>query len=159
MLLIMTVVTIILSLLISSFVEYCLHRFLLHSSYEQSHIKDHHRIFHGIKSYELKEVNADEILSDWKEMLLKISPMIPISILIFVNNMPLGILFILVSILYSLWSEYLHLSFHRSNTIFFARYEFFKKLKEHHRVHHYIYSTNYGIGTTFWDIVLKTKKK
>ncbi len=144
--------------LYSSLVEYCLHRFVQHLSYEMDHIKNHHRIFHGIKSYEAKEGKREDILLDAKGILLNgILYMLP-SIVVFMQNKLLGCIFFAICFLYNLWEECVHLYSHKSANIFLERLEVFKRLKEHHRVHHYIYNSNYGIGSTLWDIVFRTKK-
>ncbi|MBC2581935.1 sterol desaturase family protein [Clostridium sp. DJ247] len=150
--------TIIFSLLYSSLVEYCIHRFLLHRSYKQSHIKDHHRIFHGIKSYEFNEPNPEDIISSKKDILITVAFSLPIVLIIFIQNKLFAVLFLLTSFVYNLWGEYVHFCFHRTNNNILDKFTFFKKLKEHHRVHHYNYNTNYGIASRFWDIVFGTKK-
>jgi sterol desaturase/sphingolipid hydroxylase (fatty acid hydroxylase superfamily) len=144
--------------LYSSLVEYCLHRFVQHSSYEMEHIKNHHRIFHGLKSYEIKDAKSEDILLNAKGILLNCALYLLPATAIFMQNKTFGILFLAVCFLYNLWEEYVHLYSHKSANMFFEQLEVFKKLKEHHRVHHYIYNSNFGIGTTLWDVVFRTKK-
>ncbi|WP_423739195.1 sterol desaturase family protein [Clostridium thermarum] len=67
-------------------------------------------------------------------------------------------LFLVICYLYNFWEEFIHLYFHKKSNLFIIKLNLFKHLKEHHRVHHYIYNSNYGIGTTLWDYVLGTKK-
>lgn len=144
--------------LYASLVEYCLHRFVQHKSYEMEHIKIHHKIFHGVKSYEIDNAKAEDILLDAKGILLNGSLyLIPASIILYENKFN-GILFFVFCLLYNLWEEYVHLYSHKSSNVFIEKLKIFKRLKEHHRVHHYIYNSNYGIGTTLWDIVFRTKK-
>lgn len=150
--------TVILAFLYSSLVEYCLHRFILHSSYRQEHVKNHHRIFHGLKSYELDEVISSDVLSTFGEILRNAAFYFPPATLFFINEKYLGILFFIVCLLYNLWEEFLHLYFHKRSEVFITKYKMFQDLKEHHRVHHYIYNSNYGIGTSFWDLVFRTKR-
>jgi hypothetical protein len=147
------------AILYSSLVEYCLHRFILHRSYKEEHVKNHHTIFHGLKSYELEEVNIYDILSSVGELMRNGVLYLPPSLIIFLQNKPMGIIFLLICYLYNLWEEFLHLYFHKTSNIFIIKLRFFRNLKEHHRVHHYIYNSNYGIGTSFWDYIFKTKKK
>lgn len=154
----LTILILLSALLYSSLIEYCLHRFALHHSAKQRHIKNHHKIFHGIKSYELNEAHAEDIISSKKYILSNILPALPITLILFFQNKFLGVLFILTSITYTLWVEYVHLYFHRKTNNFLERFKFFQRLKEHHRVHHYIYDSNYGIACTFWDIVFRTKR-
>lgn len=150
--------TIISAFLYSSFVEYYLHRFLLHRSYEMDHIKNHHRIFHGIKSYEAEDAKSEDILLDVKGIALNgVLYLLP-SALIFGRNRTFGVLFLVVCFLYNLWEECVHLYSHKTAKVFLEKLQVFKKLKEHHRVHHYIYNSNYGIGSTFWDVIFRTKK-
>jgi sterol desaturase/sphingolipid hydroxylase (fatty acid hydroxylase superfamily) len=155
MLLLLSIIT---ALLYSSLVEYSLHRFFLHKSYEQDHIKLHHRTFHGLKSYELDNVESSEILLSGKERLINGVLYLPPAGLFFLKNSKLGLVFFAVCFLCSCWGELLHLYFHKKTDLFFAKHYIFKSLKEHHRVHHYIYSSNYGIGSSFWDIIFRTKK-
>lgn len=155
MLLLLTVIS---AFLYSSFVEYCLHRFVLHRSYEMEHIKDHHRIFHGIKSYEPKDAKSEDILLDAKGILLNaVLYLLPAAVL-FTKNKMFGVMFLAVCFLYNIWEECVHLYSHKSTNSFLERLELFKSLKEHHRVHHYIYNSNYGIGSTLWDVVFITKR-
>ena len=155
MLLSMIVIT---ALLYSSLVEYCLHRFILHRSYKAEHVREHHKIFHGLKSYELEKVKASDVLSSCSEILRNIILYLPPALFIFMKSRALGSLFLTLCILYNIWEEILHLYFHKKSKLFIANFIIFKALKEHHRIHHYIYNSNYGIGTSFWDLVFKTKK-
>jgi len=154
----MTLLIIISALLYSSLVEYCIHRFVQHSSYEKKHIKEHHRIFHGIKSYEAEDGKPEDIISGFKDNLeIGIVYLLP-AVMLFNQNIIYLLLFVVVCFLYNFWGERVHLYSHISKNGFIERLEVFKKLKEHHRVHHYIYYSNYGVGTTFWDRVFRTKK-
>ena len=146
------------ALLYSSLVEYCLHRFILHRSYKAEHVKEHHRIFHGLKSYELEKAKTSDILSSFWEILRNVCLYLPPTLLVFIKSRGLGIIFLSVCILYNAWEEVLHLYFHKKTNIFIVKFKVFKTLKEHHRIHHCIYNSNYGIGTSFWDIVFKTKR-
>lgn len=149
---------IIAAFLYSSFIEYCLHRFVQHRSNEIDHIKNHHRIFHGVRSYDAENVQKEDILLDAKGILLNgVLYLLP-SIIVFTQNKGVGVLFVAVCFLYNLWEEYVHFCSHKSSNVFLERFQLFKRLKEHHRVHHYIYNSNYGIGTELWDVVLRTKK-
>jgi sterol desaturase/sphingolipid hydroxylase (fatty acid hydroxylase superfamily) len=119
----------------------------------------HHKVFHGIKSYQLDEINRGDVLLNTEELmrnaLFYLVPAIPI----FMLNKTLGIVFFSVSFLYNVWEEFVHLNFHKKTDIFIVNLKFFQNLKEHHRVHHYIYNSNFGIGTSFWDIMFRTKKQ
>lgn len=158
--LIILIITIVLGFLYSSLIEYCLHRFLLHNSYEQEHVKVHHKVFHGIDSYELEVVDKETVLSSLGEILRNIILYLPLAIGIFINNKFLGVLFLIVCIIYNMWEEFVHYYFHKKDEeLFVLKLRLFKRLKEHHRVHHYMYGYNFGIGTRFWDVILKTIKK
>lgn len=150
--------TIVSSILYSSLVEYCLHRFFLHHSPKQKHIQNHHKIFHGIKSYELSEVNADDIVSSKKYIFSNIAFTFPLIALIFVYNKFYAILFLAISFVYTLWQECLHYYYHKDTHNILQGFKFFQRLKEHHRIHHYIYNTNYGLACRLWDVVFRTKK-
>lgn len=153
------IAVIILALLYSSFVEYCLHRFLLHSSYEHEHIKIHHKLYHGLESYELEQVDKFTILSGFWEIMRNVLLYLPAALLIAVNSLKYGILFFIVCLIYNGWEELLHFYFHKKSEVFLERLKLFKALKEHHKVHHYMYQYNFGIGSSFWDIIFKTKKR
>lgn len=155
----MVLAIIIVALLYSSLVEYCLHRFLLHHSYEQEHIKIHHKIFHGISSYELEEIDKTTVLSSAGEILRNVVLYSPAAAAVFINNKALGILFLAVCMLYNAWEELLHFYFHKKSDMFLEKLKIFQALKEHHRVHHYMYQYNFGIGSDFWDFIFRTKKR
>ncbi|GFP78202.1 sterol desaturase family protein [Clostridium fungisolvens] len=158
--LIILVMTIMSGLLYSSLIEYCLHRFLLHNSYEQEHVKVHHKVFHGIDSYELEVIDKETVLSSFGEILRNIVLYLPLAIAIFMKSRFLGILFLIVCIIYNLWEEFVHYYFHKKNKqLFVFKLKLFKKLKEHHRIHHYMYRYNFGIGTSLWDVIFRTIKK
>lgn len=149
---------VILAFLYSSCIEYFLHRFVQHSSYEMDHIKNHHRIFHGIKSYEAETVKSEDILLDANGIMLNGGLYLLPALIVFTQNKIFGVLFLAACLVYNLWEEYVHLYSHKSAKTFLEKLEFFRKLKEHHRVHHYIYNSNYGIGTELWDVVFRTKR-
>ncbi|QAA32499.1 sterol desaturase family protein [Clostridium manihotivorum] len=157
--LIMLMLIIVAGFLYSSLVEYCLHRFLLHHSYEQEHVRIHHKVYHGIESYELEEIEKDTVLSSIGEILRNVALYLPVAIAIFIYSKAFGVLFLIVCIAYNMWEEFVHFYFHKKNKLFIEELKFYRNLKEHHRVHHYAYMYNYGIGTSFWDIVFRTKKK
>jgi sterol desaturase/sphingolipid hydroxylase (fatty acid hydroxylase superfamily) len=46
---------------------------------------------------------------------------------------------------------------HHSIHHFDFRNSWFRRLKIHHRVHHAVDTTNYGVLTTFWDVLFSTK--
>lgn len=150
--------TICFALLYSSLIEYCLHRFALHHSPKQRHIVNHHQKFHGSKTYQSKYITPKDVISNKKYILSNILPAIPLSLIIFTINQGLGVLFIITSISYTLWVEYVHYYFHKSENSLLESLKFFQNLKEHHRIHHCIYNTNYGIASRFWDKVFRTKK-
>lgn len=151
-------ITVILAFLYASLVEYCLHRFVQHRSYEVEHIKNHHRLFHGVKSYQFKEAKSEDILLDAKGILMNIVLYLVPSVSIFMRSKIYGILFFVICFVYNMWEECVHFYSHKTTNMFLEKTEPFKRLKEHHRVHHYIYNSNYGIGSTIWDIMFGTKK-
>ncbi len=46
---------------------------------------------------------------------------------------------------------------HHSIHHFNFRFAWFRRLKVHHKVHHAAENTNYGVLTTFWDVIFRTK--
>lgn len=155
MILLLTVIS---AFLYASLIEYCLHRFVQHRSYEMDHIKNHHRIFHGVKSYEAEDAKSGDILLDATGLLLNAVLYVLPAVIVFMQNKGLSVLFFVICFLYNLWEECIHFYSHKNSNIFLEKLELFKRLKEHHRVHHYIYNSNYGIGSTLWDVVFRTRK-
>jgi sterol desaturase/sphingolipid hydroxylase (fatty acid hydroxylase superfamily) len=115
-------------------------------------------MFHGVRSYETQDAKAEDILLDIKGVALNIILYLIPAAFVFTKSKTLGILFFIVCLLYNLWEECVHLYSHKSSNIFLKKLGFFTRLKEHHRVHHYIYNSNYGIGSTLWDVVFRTKR-
>jgi sterol desaturase/sphingolipid hydroxylase (fatty acid hydroxylase superfamily) len=145
---------IILGFLSSSFVEYCLHRFYLHGSPNSSHVIKHHKQFIG-ESFEQHEADIKKITSKWSYVLSNILCYTPLSYVFFIKNFIAGILYLLTGIFYTLWVEYAHLHYHRSGWDKIGRLIIFKRLKQHHVLHHDHMNTNFGVGSVVWDKILK----
>lgn len=145
----------ILGYLSAALMEYFLHKIYLHKP-NHSHITLHHKIFrHNYEdpNYHVKDivskpsyVMASSLLSLVLSVVLY--PFIHDSYLIFVSGM-----------LYLIWVEYVHYLFHSPKGYFLEKLTLFKMIKEHHRVHHTLFNGNYGIGSTLYDHILRTKLK
>lgn len=145
--------------LYSALVEYCLHRFYLHSSYKNDHILKHHSQFNGKISFEDKNANNRDILSGSKYNLVNIILSSPIIIASFLISPFLGIYSFVICSAYIFWIEYMHLTFHKPKNSKIEETILYKSIKKHHKVHHELYNNNYGIGSSTWDLLLCTNKK
>lgn len=145
----------ILGYLSAALMEYLLHKIYLHKS-THPHITLHHKIFrynyedpnYGVKDIVSKPgyVLASSLLSVILSIVL--DPYINNSYLIFVSGM-----------LYLIWVEYVHYLFHSPRGTLLEKLTLFKMIKEHHRAHHIQFNGNYGIGSTLFDHILRTKLK
>lgn len=143
----------------SSLVEYLLHRFFLHRTPEEPHIQQHHRLFNGNTSYASKNASFSDIASSPAYLAANFILYAPAGGWLFFIRPLWGIVFFLAAAGYTFWVEYAHLLFHRPAGKPIEKTALFRAVKEHHRIHHVYYKINYGIGATWWDHVLKTRKK
>lgn len=155
---IMLLFTILAAILYSSLVEYSLHRWYLHYNNQHSHIKEHHRIFHGMRSFQSADIPNKEIVSDIGYLGVNVALAIPITLLLFLQELfVMGIFFLIISAVYTIWVEIAHLSFHRPNEGSLKSYNWFLHLMELHRIHHITYRHQFGIGSLWWDYLLGTR--
>ncbi len=155
----MFIIVIISSFMLCALMEYLLHKFYLHKSSGHPHISEHHVSFHGRKTYEVADASYKDIVSNIVYIIFSWLPCGIIGFTMYPQFPKLGTLFATIGFLYLLWVETVHYLFHKPHYYFIEDGPIFKKLKEHHRIHHIYYKTNFGIGSTLWDIILKTKKK
>jgi len=142
--------------LASSLTEYALHRFYLHRNAENDHIRKHHSQFNGI-SFQQPNADKKDIVSATGYILVNILIYLPLGAFFFILNPLSGFIFMLVGISYTIWVEMAHLRFHKPGKRTFERFKSFLKLKENHYKHHHKYVIRFGIGSLFWDKIMKSK--
>lgn len=154
------IITIITSLMLTALSEYVLHKYYLHNKSGHDHVKNHHKIFQGNKSFSNPDSNPKDILSSMTYNFITTIPVLLYAALVYINTgFYQSILVCILGILYVFWVEYSHYLYHKPSGKTIEKNKLFLLLKEHHRDHHAKYSYNYGIGSNLWDIILNTKFK
>ncbi len=139
-----------LGLFVWTFTEYILHRFVFHFYPKSSWGKRIHFIFHGVHH---------DYPNDAKRLVMPPSASIPLALLFFfLFNLILPIdtvyAFFLGFITGYLVYDMTHYALHHAN----FKSPFWKKLKQHHMLHHYSDSTKgYGVSSDIWDNILGSK--
>lgn len=154
----MIVLIIITGILMASLMEYMLHKYYLHKSGEHPHIAKHHVLFHGKTTYESQDASYKDIVSNIGYILFTWSPCGLVAIILFPINTSYAMAFALSGVLYTVWVEFVHYLFHKPHGWWIEENRLFQNLKEHHRIHHIYFKSNYGIGASFWDYIVKTEK-
>jgi len=134
-------------LFIWTITEYIMHRWVFHY-YPSSKIGQRiHFIFHGVHH---------DYPNDAKRLVMPLSASIPMATalyFIFLYILPLGTIFAFYCgflIGYLLYDE-LHYALHHAN----FKSPFWKRLKQHHMLHHYSDPTKgYGVSSALWDKIL-----
>lgn len=136
-------------LFIWTITEYILHRFLFHFHPKSTAMKKFFWTFHGVHH---------DYPQDSKRLVMPPSVSLPLAALFFfffqwifgevaVNPFFAGFL------LGYLFYDITHYAIHHFN----VRSPFFKKLKDHHAIHHYKYDDlGFGVSSTFWDVFFRT---
>lgn len=148
---------IILGFLSTALMEYLLHRYYLHKKGGHNHIHIHHKNFKGDQSFENNKMNLKDIMSSPGYIFITSSPALILTVLFYFNFGLISLWLYFFSIAYDLWLEFVHYLFHSPKRTKFETSKFFLLLKENHRVHHEKFKYNYGIGSTFYDYIFKTK--
>ncbi len=141
---------VLLGLFVWTFTEYILHRFVFHFYPKSSWGKRIHFIFHGVHH---------DYPNDAKRLVMPPSASIPLALLFFFLFdliLPIDTVyaFFLGFITGYLVYDMTHYALHHAN----FKSPFWKKLKQHHMLHHYSDSTKgYGVSSDFWDNILGSK--
>ncbi|KPU43318.1 fatty acid hydroxylase superfamily protein [Oxobacter pfennigii] len=151
--------TVIVAFLLSSLVEYCFHRFYFHYFQKDGFAQKHHRQFSGKTSFEVPDARLQDIMPSYMYLFIKASLYYILSVIWFIDNISQGILFFATTLIYALWTEYIHLHFHKPDGKAIENLRIFKFLKENHRKHHMDNTIYYGIGSHIWDILFRTDKE
>lgn len=147
----------ILGLLSTALMEYLLHRYYLHKKSGHDHIRIHHKNFKGDESFENSKMNIKDIMSSPGYIFITSSLALILTITLSFSFGLISLWIYISSVVYDLWLEFAHFLFHSPKKTKFETSKFFLLLKEHHRTHHGKLKYNYGIGSTFYDYLFKTK--
>lgn len=140
----------------AAFMEYMLHRYYLHLP-THSHTTHHHKIFRY--DYEDTSQTAKDIVSAPAYIFASSLLALTLTIFFMVLQPTTAYLIYLSALVYLIGLEYLHFLFHSPKKIWIEKMVLFLLLKEHHHLHHIHFNINYGIGSTLYDYILRTKLK
>lgn len=132
-----------------TFAEYVLHRFVFHYEPPGKIGKRMHFIFHGVHH---------DFPMDSYRLVMPPPLSIPLAILFYflyttLMGPGLGIVFLAGFTIGYLCYDMSHYAFHHAN----IKHPLFKKLKDHHMVHHFHDPDNgYGVSSIIWDHVFGT---
>ncbi len=140
----------ILGLCLWTLAEYFLHRYIFHFKSNNKYLARFVYIIHG---------NHHDIMDDKLRSLFPIFPasLIGLSILgictlfVSIND---SLSFMLGFIIGYLLYDYLHYSFHQS----YFNFKIWKRIRNHHLRHHSIDTHNFGVSSSFWDYIFRSKK-
>ena len=147
-------------------IEWCIHKWLFHTNipglyfFYKRHTKEHHSIY----------LQDDMALQSFVEVSLVMVPfraILGISVIVtsiyylfvFLDWPLIASLFVIVSLLYVISYEWLHLMYHLPIS---SKNRFLKHLAHHHTVHHdprLMRSWNFNVTIPLWDFLLKTYYK
>jgi 4-hydroxysphinganine ceramide fatty acyl 2-hydroxylase len=136
-------------LFIWTFTEYLLHRFVFHFVPSSEWGQRIHFIFHGVHH---------DYPNDAKRLVMPPSASLPLAIafyFLFDWLLPDGAIFAFFPGFIGGYLAYdmTHYALHHTN----FKKPFWKKLKQHHMLHHYSDSTKgYGVSLSFWDKIFKS---
>lgn len=140
----------------ASLSEYLMHRIYLHSGKSNAHTITHHELYKGA-SFSDPAADPSTIKSSWQYigLCLLVAYLPGLLLLPFVKIS----LYILTCVLYFIWSEYVHLLFHKPSHNWIENTKEFNYLRDRHFRHHNVPASDYGIGTSLWDKVLGTENR
>ncbi|WP_430882914.1 sterol desaturase family protein [Fusibacter sp. JL216-2] len=153
------IIGMVLGFMASSLIEYMLHKEYLHRNDNMHHITLHHKNYYGDSRFSKPGSAWSDIASSPAYIITNILMYLPLSVLSYFVSRPFGSAFTITAIAYTLWVEIAHFWYHSPLNSSIEKKEVFKKIKEHHKIHHVHYNKNYGIGSSFWDYIFKTKKE
>ncbi len=151
----MIIFAIIFGILISSLVEYMLHRIYLHRP-QHDHLSKHHKEYLG-DSF-TRDVSLTDVASSVGYIVSNILIYSVIIALIFIIQPIFAIFSLISAIIYTLWVEFIHYEYHSQKKKWFKNTSAFNFLKKHHYTHHQVFNKNYNIGSRIWDVLFKTLK-
>lgn len=156
----MLIVVPILAFIFFTFLGYITHRWF-HSKSSGVFFTAH--MNHHLKQYPKNDLLSEKYRDAGKDntfyyFLLVFSPFIISAIYLATVNFWLGLIILIEMAAVSALNDRLHDAFHIKDT-FLKRFDFFRKLRRLHFIHHRDMSSNYGIFSFAWDKVFKTFKE
>lgn len=147
-------------LLFISFVEYAIHRFIMHKlvpGFEETwkqHQKQHHGNFYHVFDFESDPIGKYlDLKIGWKYTLLFILIFVPGIFLISVEN---GCLFTFLIVLHNRTWDAIHSEMHLNRGRFFSQWSIYRFLYTWHKNHHKHNKQCYNVVLPFWDFVFGT---
>ncbi len=137
----------------AALLEYLLHRYYLHMT-THVHITKHHKIFR--KQYEDPSYGYKDIVSNPGYIIASSLLALVLTIVLSFYYKNSYIIYV-TALVYLIWVEVVHYLFHSPSGYKFENLNIFQLLKEHHHQHHIRFKINYGIGSTFFDHLFRTK--
>ena len=151
----------------SSFFEWALHRYLMHSDHLmkypfRAHQLEHHHIYRADGSYFLNDEHTkqdeEHLTFAWWNAPLLLALHAPLAALAwFLGGWPAAGGFVASMAAYYALYEYLHYCMHVPKGRAFERTRFFRFVNEHHRLHHVHYLKNLNVVVPIADFVLGTR--
>ena len=152
----------------SSFFEWALHKYVLHSPRllrypHRAHQLEHHAIFRADATYFLPgglhpESDAHHLTFAWWNAPLLIGLHLPLFALVYLaGGLAAGAGALLAMSAYYALYEYLHYAMHVPQGRWFERTRVFAFIQAHHRVHHLSYNRNLNVVFPLADLVLRTR--
>jgi sterol desaturase/sphingolipid hydroxylase (fatty acid hydroxylase superfamily) len=131
---------------------YLWHRYGAHADYIPG-IHDTHKIHHILDLDLGHEADEDFV---WILLIMVLIELIMgIIVMIGIISGVLALVSIIVSLVVFWWNWWIHKAYHQPNH-WLNSYEWFKKERERHYVHHYNPRKNYGIASHFSDKIMGT---
>jgi hypothetical protein len=152
----------------SSFFEWALHKFVMHSARllrypHRAHELEHHALFRADATYFLPgglhpESDAHHLTFAWWNAPLLIALHLPLFALVYLLGGlgAVGGALLAMTAYYALY-EYLHYAMHVPRGRWFERTRLFAFIQAHHRVHHLSYQRNLNVVLPLADLVLGTR--
>lgn len=145
--------------LMTSLVEYLLHRYYLHKDAEQEHIAVHHSKYNSNEHFVIEGTKYKDVASSWRYIWLTVILGTPVGILLSLMGVINPIAFLAMGFAYGYGLEIFHVSIHSGYKGYLSQSKLYCYLMDNHFIHHKVYIENFGIGSTHWDILLGTRSK
>lgn len=139
-------------LFLNSFIEWIVHKFVMHKSfpilrYGYLHQTSHHAMFGSDATYHIqKEGDKKHVLFTWKEYVLfmGLTPLVYVPLEMLVKRPILAGCLLAVFVGLQMFNSF-HWRFHVPQETWFQKTRFFLFLKEHHRLHHADMTKNFNV--------------
>lgn len=164
-LILVQLLTIPITILVLLFFEYWLHKKVMHRPTIFRFLYTKHSIHHFLYSNDEMEIES------WQELHYVLMPagaifgafslaLIPGALLTLLFSNNVAWIFITTAMLYFIFYEWLHLSYHLPKNNFISKLNFIKKLKKLHQTHHSFLNMskyNFNVTIPLFDYLFKTK--